>query len=1404
MTDSVTQQNTTTVRHDIGTGRLPFPVVGIGAAAGGLAALADFFSSLPDHGGMAYVVILHLPSRQAHSQAQPQLHPHHVLQAQQHNARALVQDLTSMPVTEVHGTARIEAGQVYLLAPGKQLAMVDGFLAAQDTTAPLGEHAAIDFFFRSLAAVHRERAVAIVLSGLGSDGAVGISSIREQGGVTLVQAPQDCQHDGMPNAAIQSGSIDFILPAAAMGQTLAGLRDNAERIGLPLLEDDNDDNAMMAQRASLDGLDGLGSIGAGNLEETLTLLLDGLFKATGHDFRHYKRATVLRRIERRMQVRSVFTLAEYHAVLARDETEYQALLGDMLISVTNFFRDRESFDALENNIIAELFKDKLPADEIRVWVAACASGEEAYSMAMLLAGHAATMKAAPPFQVFASDIDAQAIKRARAGSYPSAILADVTPARLRQYFIKDADQYTIRKSVRDRVLFAEHNVLRDPPFSRLDMISCRNLLIYLNRDVQVKVLEMFHFALKPGGYLFLGGSESAESVQQFFTPVDKKNRIYRARPALQNGGYSSRMLSSMSQLAPTLTPRHIARPVSLADMHQRALSRLPPPSVLLDRELNIVHLSEHALPFMRMSGGEPSRQLLALVLPELRLELRSALMQSSNRMRCDCRPVIIDRSGRRCKVNMSILPHDDADSGEEFSLVLFDEAVQDAAMFVPAPAPVTQADRLLLVQLEAELERAKEHLQETIEHAEVSGEEARALIQELQAVNEEMRSATNELENGKEELQSVNEELITVNYELKIRVEETGKANDDLNNLIASTDIATIFVDSALRIMRYTPRAADIFKVIAADVGRPLLDLVHLLDYEQLADDVRTTFDTLRLVEREVRSSNGRHYIVRLLPYRTTEDRIEGAVLTFFDISARRSAEEQLRMREMRMRLVAESTKDYAIITSDVNGLTTSWNKGAERAFGYTEDEMLGQPLACLFVPEDRQIGMPEDEMRRAREDGRAEDERWHLCKDGSRIYCSGVMTPLGPAAMHGYAKIARDQTDRKKNESKLNEALDSEQKKSTEAESAVALKDEFLAIMSHELRHPLNLIQINAELLSRLSVSHSETAQRAATIIKSAVKSQAKIIDDLLDMSRVRTGKLTLALAPLAIGPLLETTAAVVRADPAAQEHRIIVRGAGNQACVMADAVRIEQVLMNLLVNAVKFTPAGGTVTLDLTDDGSELRIEVADTGQGISPTLLPNVFDMFAQSSSVTTRAKGGLGIGLALVKEIVLQHGGRVQAASDGIGQGARFSIWLPLAGATQENADTTAGTKTDIAGLRILLVDDVRDVVDCVQLLLEMEGAILTVATSAEEGLAALAHQEIDLLISDLSMPGIDGHEFLRRARLMPRYQALPAIAVSGLMRDKDVAQSNAAGFMAHLSKPVAMDRLLEIVSRHFGQ
>ncbi len=1359
---------------DLQPSHLTFPVVGIGASAGGLQAVLRFFENMPSDCGMAFVIIMHLSPRH------------------ESNADKIIQKATKMPVSQVIKPVPIERDKVYVISPAMELSMNDGHLRVRKARPKQGGHTAIDLFFRALADVHKSKAFCVVLSGTGSDGAVGLSRIKEQGGVTFAQAPDDAEYDGMPRSAIATGMVDLVLPVVDMPQKLMDIWANARQIHIPT---DND--------PGIDAIAPLTEDEAQNAEKALRDVLKILFRRTGHDFKHYKRATVLRRIERRMQVNAQPDLVEYLSFLKDESGEAQALLSDMLIGVTNFFRDREAFEALERSVIPRLFgRDASFAydgNEIRVWSAGCSTGEEAYSLAILLNDQARIDVSHAKLQVFATDIDERAIAAARSGVYPDSILTDISPARLRENFSKEQGGYKIRKEIREKVLFAHHSLLRDPPFTRVNLVACRNLLIYLDRDVQKQILQMFHFALKPGGYLFLGSSESADVCADLFVPVDKKNRIYQAKHAPYAGRAVPELATSVSPnntdarglAGPPTAPRR----QSMAEIHQRVLEQYAPPSVIINQQSDIVHMSDRAGHFLRYLGGEPSHNLLNLIKPELRLELRSALFQAGETGKSvEARRVRMERDSRTFYVNMIARPFKEQVSGNDYILVLFDE-VEDT-MSEEARGPDDTGKDAVLTQLEEELKRTKQQLQNTLEHSGVSHEELKASNEELQAINEELRSATEELETSKEELQSINEELITVNHELKIKVEETSQINDDLQNLIASTAIATVFVDRHLRIKWFTPKATDIFSMLPVDAGRSLLDITHRLDYDELAGDAAQVFSSLGTIEREVQSNDGCWYIARTLPYRTSEDHIEGAVLTFIDITARRAAEQELRAGEDRMQLVADSTEDYAIIVLGKDGAISSWNKGAELTFGYAKEEVLGKQSDFMFTPEDREAGVPADELRRARECRRAEDERWHLRKDGSRFYCSGVVNLLDRDGFYGYVKIARDLTARQRQE-------DEHRVKLAETESTIQLKDEFFAVMSHELKHPLNLIQLNAELLGRLpDTKVTPMIAKAVETIRTAVGSQARIIDDLLDVSRVRTGKLKLRRSKLDLERLLESIFSVVSADEKDRSIRLEIEEASSGSLLLnADPTRVEQIIWNLVNNALKFTPVDGDVLIRACREGDKAKIEVVDNGEGIAPDFVDKVFDLFGQVETQHDRLhREGLGIGLSLVRQLAQAHGGSVQVHSDGLGKGSAFTVWLPLYNLEHEPLvpGQTNLTQGRLQGLKVLLVDDSAEVLDVMKMLLETEMAEVFSFTDARQALEAATSEPYDLIISDVGMPHMSGHELIKELRKIPHCLTVPAIALTGYGNRADVQKALKAGFNRHLGKPVSYEGLIDTI------
>ncbi|MGH6889676.1 MAG: chemotaxis protein CheB [Rhizomicrobium sp.] len=878
------------------------PVVGIGASAGGVGALRTLFEALPGELGASFVVIVHLDPG-ARSELPAILAAH-----------------SAYPVEQVTGASKLEPNHVYVIAPDRQLRISDHEIAAVPFDEPRGRRCPIDIFFRSLADQEGD-SCAVILTGAGSDGAVGVKAIKEAGGIVLVQDPEEAEYPSMPRSAIATDIADFVLP----------LRDLSQRI-VELVRS--------ARERAFDR-------GPGDAEETLRRILAYLRSRTGHDFNHYKRTTVHRRILRRMQVARADTFQGYFDYLRANPQESVALLSDLLISVTTFFRDPDAFDALAKHVIPKLFGDP-DAGPIRIWVAGCATGEEAYSIAILLMEEAARRDIRPDIQIFASDLDSAALAIAREGRYPAAIAADMNEERLHRFFTDDGEFYRVKRELRDKVLFASHSILKDPPFSRLDLVSCRNLLIYLEREMQQQVLTTLHYGLNPGGYLFLGSSETADLPAGYFRTVNRDARIFQSTGRSQDQLPAlPRLLPSTPALAPLPGADHRERPPQPAQMlHRQALETAAPPSVVVDGDWHVIHLSENAGRYLQPAGGALSVDIVDLARPELRLELRAALHRALETGKSVLSaPLFVQFNGtaHRTYVHVKPVPQGGRERNAQRALIFFIESEADEP-FAPGATRETAAGEDVR-RLQQELELMQSALRNTREDSESANEELRAANEELQSINEEYRSTAEELETSKEELQSINEELQTVNSELKLKLETVSRAHSDVLNLMAASDVGTLFLDPELRIKRLTPPLTDIFNVTQGDIERPITDFTHRLEYEEFADDARRVLRNLAPVEREVRSKDGLWFLVRFRPYRTVENRIDGVVATFLDITQRRETEDALRRSaeqlEQKIRLVELSRAP--IFVWDLDDGIVQWNRGSEELYGYTNAEAIGR-----------------------------------------------------------------------------------------------------------------------------------------------------------------------------------------------------------------------------------------------------------------------------------------------------------------------------------------------------------------------------------------------------------------------------------------------------------------------------
>jgi two-component system, chemotaxis family, CheB/CheR fusion protein len=817
-------------------------VVGIGASAGGIEALREFFDALPIDLGLAYVVIVHL--------------------APDHNSElaSILARRTKMPVLEVSDTKlELKPNHVYVIAPDRKLEINDTSIAGTPFHEPIGRRTAIDVFFRSMAINHGD-GFAIVLSGGGSDGAVGAKAVKEAGGLVLVQDPREAAHEGMPRAVIAAEIADLVLPVREIAARLGDLAKHKEKLA-PLVPPHPDASVPIGEDDEL----------------VLKRIFELVRLRTNHDFSRYKRGTVLRRLARRMQLNHRTSLEHYLTLLKEQADEVQALFDDLLISVTSFFRDPAAWDALRLQVIGPLIEHAQPNQPIRAWVPGCATGEEAYTLAILFREEMSRRDVSFELVVFGSDVDQGALATAREGIYPAAIAADVSEARLARYFRAEGDHFRVSSEIRDSVVFAAHSVLRDPPFSKLHLISCRNLLIYLDRDLQQQLQNVFRYGLRDDGYLFIGVSETADP--ELFEPLDKQHRLFRARPRAAGPAVRLPQLPAMP-LVPAIIDRGRERGIrmrrSAAEVHIELLEQFSPPSLVVDEHWSIEHLSESAGRYLQPRGGAPTQVVTELVRPELVDELRSALHRASELHEpCLSAFVPVRFNGTPQLVGVLVQPRS-REEGHQHMLVTFLEAGK-----AEQRDERTESSDSIVLALRDKLRIAEQRLETMRQEHGMAYEDLRAANEELQSLNEEYRSTTEELETSKEELQSVNEELQTVNHELKMKLEEVSRANNDLENFMAATDIPMLFLDRNLGIKRYTAPLRQIFNVKAHDQGRPIGDLTHNMEYQDLERDAARVLQDLAPIERQIRVRTGESLVVRIRTYRTAEDKIDGVVITF-------------------------------------------------------------------------------------------------------------------------------------------------------------------------------------------------------------------------------------------------------------------------------------------------------------------------------------------------------------------------------------------------------------------------------------------------------------------------------------------------------------------------------------------
>ncbi|MDR3414488.1 MAG: chemotaxis protein CheB [Formivibrio sp.] len=839
----------------------PFPIVAIGASAGGLEALELFLRHVPADCGMAFVVIQHLDPN--HKGMMPEL----------------LQRATAMPVAQAKNRMKVQPGCVYVIPPNRDLSILHDCLYLLEPIAPHGLRLPIDFFFRSLAEDRQEQAIGVILSGMGSDGTLGLRAIKERGGLVLVQDPTTARFDSMPRSVIEAGLVDIMATADELPLRIA---DYVLHFPVTTIQRQIDEVETEEQTSAFD---------------KICILLRN---RTGHDFSLYKKSTVYRRIERRMTIHQLDHISNYVHFLRENTQEIDLLFKELLIGVTRFFRDPVSWACLQERILPDLLAAYPMGAAFRAWVAGCSTGEEAYTLAIAFREVHEKLKLPGRYslQIFATDLDPDAIAKARQGFYPANIAADVSEEHLRRYFVENDGRYQVGKEIREMVVFAPHNLIMDPPFTKLDIVTCRNLLIYLGAELQKKLLPLFHYSLNPGGTLMLGSAESIGGFTELFEPLDAKMRLFRRSsnllPAYQLE-FPTRHFPTRTESIMVTKPEPTTDNLqNLAD--QLLLQQFSPTAVLVTGTGDLLYISGRTGKYLEPAAGKVNWNIHAMAREGLRHELSLALPRAlRDNERAVYRNLRVSTDAGTQVVDMTVQAIKEPAALRGMVMVVFTDVAT-----TPLPEAVSTKSRTRSSQREAELERVLAQLQQQMqtlrEEMQTSQEELKSTNEELQSTNEELQSTNEELTTSKEEMQSLNEELQTVNLELQSKVDELSSANNDMKNLLNSTDIATIFLNNALHVRRFTTQATRLFKLIPSDVGRPLSDIVTDLVYHDLLDDAEEVLRTLVYSDKEIATSDGRWFQVKIMPYRTLENVIDGVVITFNDIGRAKTLEAQLRV----------------------------------------------------------------------------------------------------------------------------------------------------------------------------------------------------------------------------------------------------------------------------------------------------------------------------------------------------------------------------------------------------------------------------------------------------------------------------------------------------------------------------
>lgn len=1234
---------------------MSFPIIGIGASAGGLEALIEFTGALDPTCKVAFIVVQHFSPE----------------------SRSILSELlaarTKLTVKEAIDGAEIQPYTMYVIPAGTVMAVDDGHLQVSARIKTVTTPTPIDRLFESLADEEGKNGIGILFSGTGNDGASGLRAIKSAGGLTFAQDEASCKHFEMPKAAISLDAVDRILPPYKIADEITRL------INHPYFSHQSTSAPELTINSGLES------------EGLIRKILVELKVRTGVDFSLYKKGTVRRRLARRLAINSMNDLEDYLSLLKSSREECEVLSRELLIQVTDFFRDPDVFEGLTHLVLPQLFPDDDEIRPIRIWVPGCATGEEVYSIAIAILEYLGTRATVHDIQLFGTDLSDSSIETARSGQYPETISRHVSEERLQRFFVKKNGGYRIASSIRNLCVFARQNVVDDPPFSRLDLVSCRNLLIYLDAPLQKKVMSLFNYALRPGGFLILGPSESVGATSELFSPVDKRLRIFSKK--LLPGKITSNLFDPLDRFTQAPSPRKSLHSIEqseserwVREAERAAMRRYVPPGVLCDSDFNILEYRGDTTPFIGNPVGPPSHNLQKLIRPALLVELSNAIRTSHD----SHEPVLInglrvDDMSARITFSAEIIPVEPCQDRSSWFWVFFTQEVQiekpenSSRIGVLQPVLKNLERRIFpghraldeknveITRLSHDLESARSYVRNLLETHEATMEELSAAEEELLSSNEEFQSTNEELQTAQEELQSSNDELRARNRELSLLNEELTQARDFSEAIVETVCQPLLVLDSGMIIRRANPAFFRVFQL------RP--EHVEGTNFFELGPD-------------QWISSAIRDTLCRIIPENVTIENME------MDIANSKLGNRALRM----------------------NAQCLNWNHDA------------------------------------------------------------GVLMLLEDITEQRAAIRKLQQMDLR--------------------------KDEFMAMLAHELRNPLTPIRNALEIWRQGKASAEEICHIQQTMDRQLTQ-EARLIDDLVDLSRINRGAISLRKEPTDLARIAFEAIDDNQSNADSHQHELTINISSEPMIVQGDPIRLSQVISNLLSNAIRYTPNGGKINIALVREGAKAMLSVTDNGIGIDPSQIPDIFDMFVQAERSVARTEGGLGIGLTLVKRLVELHEGDIRAYSEGLGRGSCFTVRIPMMTGQIETVfpepiPETPLSMPQLASRRILIVDDNEDGAETLSMFLNLHGHTTEIALDGHQALEVVEGFCPDVVLLDIGLPGLDGYQVVKRLRKIESLKSPLIIAISGYGQPSDIQKSFEAGFDHHMTKPADTNQLLRLI------